>query len=66
MASHCMYQNKATYLLSGEAFSLCACKFRRVNSEAAMVRVQLALKENGGWDSDGFIARYAQNTPITH
>ncbi len=30
-----------------------------------MVQMQLALKGNGRWDSDWFIAHYAQNTPIT-
>ncbi len=34
--------------------------------ESAMVWVQLALKGNGRWDSDWFIAGYAQNRPITH
>ncbi len=29
-------------------------------------QAQLALKGNGRWDSDWFIARYAQKTPITH
>ncbi len=41
-------------------------KFCRVNSESAMARAQLALKGNGRRDSDWFIARYAQKTPITH
>ncbi len=74
MDSHCLYQNEATHLLvheqlrllSGDAFSLCSCKFRRVNSEYAMAQAQLTLKGNGRWDSDWFIARYTQNTPITH
>ncbi len=30
--------------LSGDAFSLCACKFRSVNNKSAMARAQLALK----------------------
>ncbi len=55
MDSHCMYQNKATYLLahkslrflSGDAFSLYFCKFRRVYSEYTMAWAQLALKGNG-------------------
>ncbi len=70
MDSHRMYQN-STYLLtleqicflSGDTFSLCSCKSRRVNSESAMVRAQLALKVNGRWDSDWFIARYAKTHP---
>jgi len=52
--------------LAREAFHFSACKFRHVNSESAMAQAQLALKGNGRWDSDWFIARYAQNTPITH
>ncbi len=35
-----------------------------VYSESAMAQAQLALKENGRWDSDWFIPRYAQNTPL--
>ncbi len=66
MDSHCVY--KPTYLLaheqlrflSGDAFSLCALKIHHFNSESAMARAQLALKGNGRWDSDWFIARYAQ------
>ncbi len=68
MDSHCVYQNLPTYLLaheqicllSGDEFSLCALKFRCLNSESAMAQAQLALKGNGRWDSDWFIARYAQ------
>ncbi len=56
MDLHCMYQNDLF------AFGLCAC---RVNSESTMARAQLALKGNGRWDSDWFIARYAENTSIT-
>ncbi len=36
-----------------------------VNNESAMARVQLALKGNERLDSDWFIARYTQKTPIT-
>ncbi len=47
-----MYQNWATYLLvheqicflSGDMFSLCACKFCRVNSESAMALRNWLLK----------------------
>ncbi len=54
MDSHCMYQN-TTYvlaheqmrLLSGDAFSLCALKFRRLNSISNAERTQLTLKGNG-------------------
>ncbi len=52
--------------LSGDVFSLSAYKFHRINSKSVMAWAQLALKGNGRWDSDWFIARYAQNTPITH
>ncbi len=31
-----------------------------------MAQAQLALKGNERWDSDWFIARYVQKTPITH
>ncbi len=34
-------------LLSRNAFSLCTCKFRRVNIESAMARAQMALWGNG-------------------
>ncbi len=50
---------------------ICACSSRNLlikhhlNSESTMARAQLALKGNGRWDSDWFIARYAQKTPIT-
>ncbi len=50
----------ADRFLCGDAFSLCACKFRRVNSDSIMARAQLSLKGNGRWDSDWFIVRYAQ------
>ncbi len=68
MDSHCMYQNQPTlaYLLAHEQICFFTCKFRCVNSESAMARAQLALKGNGRWDSDWFIAHYAQNIPITH
>ncbi len=73
MDSRSVYQN-TTYvlvheqmrLLSGDAFSLCALKFLRLNSESAPEQAQLTLKGNGRWDSDWFIAHYTPNTPITH
>ncbi len=67
---HCVYQNYATYflaheqirLLSGEAFSLCACKFCRVNSESAMTRAQLALK--GNWILIGLLHVMPKTHPL--
>ncbi len=57
MALQCMYQNKAIYLLTHKQLHfLC---------ESTLARTQLALKGNGRWDSDWFIAHYAQNTSIT-
>ncbi len=50
--------------MSGDTFSLKALKFCRLNSESAMARAQLALKENGRYHSDWFIARYAQKHPL--
>ena len=52
--------------LSGEAFSLSACKFHHVNSESAMVQAQLVFRVSSPIPFDWFIACYAQNTPITH
>ncbi len=40
------------------------CKYQNEVSESAIVREQQALKVNGKWDSDWFIAHYAQNTLI--
>ncbi len=34
--------------------------------EATYLQPQPFPKGNGRWDSDWFIACYAQNTPITH
>ncbi len=59
-----MLAHEQIRLLSGDAFSRCALKSRRLNSESALERVQLALKRNGRWDSDWFIARYAQKHPL--
>ncbi len=57
MDLQCMYQNKAIYLLTHKQLHfLC---------ESTVARTQLALKGNGRWDSDWFIAHYAQNTSIT-
>ncbi len=50
---------KQIRFLSEEAFSLCSCKFRLVNSESAMVQAQLTFIGIGWWDSDWFIADYA-------
>ncbi len=55
------------HLLCGDAFSLCSLKFRRLNSKSALARAQLALKGNGGLDSDWFYCTLRlKNTPITH
>ncbi len=60
-----IFTHEQLCFLSGEAFRLSACKFCCINSESATAKAQQALKGNGRWDSDWFIACYAQNTPIT-
>ncbi len=74
MDSHCVYQNLPTYLLaheqirllSGDVFSLCALKSRRLNRNPPWRERNSLLKGMGDETLIGLLHVMPQNTPITH